>query len=58
MNTYRIELIEKVKVIYKIEATSKEEALSKARNGEGYCDSILLGEPDESYQLELLDGEF
>ena len=56
MNTYKIVLIEKIKVTYQVEANSEEEALIKARNGNAtYCDGIMVGDPSDYFELEVLE---
>lgn len=56
MNTYKIILTEKVKVIYQVESENEEQAVLKAKNGNAkFCDAILLGEPDETFQIELIE---
>ena len=54
MNTYKIVLIEQVKVIYQVEASSEEQALDKARNGDAiFVDGIMLGKPSDYFELEV-----
>jgi hypothetical protein len=48
--------MEKVKVIYQVEAESEEEASIKAKHGDArFCDAILLGEPEEKFEFEILE---
>lgn len=57
MNTYKIILMEKVQVIYQVDSENEEQALLKARIGDAkFVDAILLGEPDETFKIELLDS--
>lgn len=54
MNTYKIVLIEQVKVIYQVEASSEEQALGKARNGDAtFVDGVMLGKPSDYFELEV-----
>lgn len=56
MNTYKIALIEQIKVVYQVEAESEEQALDKARNGNAtFVDGIMLGNPSDYFELEVLE---
>ena len=53
---YKITLIEQAEVIYHVEASNEEEAVTKAKHGDGvFIDAILIGNPNDKVKLEILD---
>lgn len=55
MNTYKIVLIEQIRVIWEVEAESEEQALKKAQKGDGhFIDGMMLGNPNDYFELEVI----
>ena len=53
---YKITLIEQAEVTYHVEASNEDEAVNKAKHGEGvFIDAILIGNPNNNVKLEILE---
>jgi hypothetical protein len=56
MKTYKVTLIEKVRVYYMVESENAADAIEKAKSGDArFVDSNLLGMPDDSYEIEEIE---